>query len=470
MSHTLLFDGDVVSGSLGPVNAVLKSEWPEIEGDAEGGRIVLVVDTSGSMADQRKLEVAIEAVKLIHELLPAGYEFELVTYGTTANVWARPGEKILSNVFDLIRTNGSTNLEAGLQTALNLNCEIKTTLPTTFIVMTDGDINLGRAQTPQSLATLVKLYPEAVEGQWRLIGIGDDYSETFIKAFSELLPNCVFRHCTEELMADVIGEVVGMAFQTAARHIQVQIEPSANVAHKSVGDPLLVNGLSSDQKGCYLLPAAAGGSTTYCTFSFEGSEALEGKGFVTAHVVYHGPDGVVETELKNVPVVQSVEADVDEVTENILRLRVLAVTRALPSGEQGIKILDELIAELRASRVAAKIQKLIDLCDSLKKNAANAKERYGVYENLRTQSGGLYCTPTIATTSAAFGLRCSAGDLNSSHKVIDKEKATILKEEIRAKKAAGAPPSEVIPLIDKLNEIDPPSPTESKGFFASLFG
>jgi len=489
-THTFLFDGELDGDHRGPINAVLRSEWPEVESDGKGGRVVLVLDTSGSMSTRKKLTTAIEAAKLIHELLPAGYEFELVTYGSAAKVWARPGEEILSNVFDQIETYGSTNLEAGLRVALDLNREIKTTLPTTFIVMTDGEINMGKAQTPSALATLTKLYPESADAQWRLIGIGEDYSEGFMETFTALLPHCIFRHCTAALMADVMGEVVGMAFQTAARHIQVQIEPAQTVAHKSAGDPL------HHHDACYLLPAAAGGSTTYCTFALEGTPLLTRGwgGLVSAHVCYHHADGVAEQKIIDIPVHKSDEAGVDQVVENILRLKVLAAIKKLPLNDQGTKILDELIAELKAApRVTTALQKLIDMCTDLKVNPARGKACLASCEGLRTQSGGAYCTPTIAATSAAFGALSSCappgvspGDdtIEKLRAALDKRKAkedrkarvAALEESIRAHKAAGTSPAEVVPLIEELNRINPPAaeveaePKAAPGFFGSLFG
>lgn len=476
--HTLLFDGELTDKRT-RVNAVLKSEWPDVA-PGQGGRIVIVIDASGSMSYQNKLRTATKAAKMIHELMPKGYEFELVTYGSTARVHAKPGDKINPSIFDKILTNGGTNLEAGLTVALNTNREYKTSLPTTFIVMTDGEINEGRRQTPSSLNTLIRLHPEAVNGQWRLIGIGSDYSEGFMSGLSEVLPNCISRHCTAETVADTIGELVGMAFTTAGRHIQNEIVVKGDAKHVMIGDPLHIDA------GRYLLPAAAGGSTTYCTFGVEGTSPA----IVSAFVTYRDHDNVLqEIEVKPAEVKPT---GVDEVIENVLRIKVVQATATIPHGAQGVKVLDELIAELKASPVADRLDRLITMCEELKQNAANPKACFGMMENLRTQSGSAYCTPGVAQMSMEFSSKCGSAPARTDGGGVSSGEASILKlrealnkrerkrkdleDQIKALKKAGAPPDQVTPLIDELNRMDakcPPERTQTGkkvGWFDSMWG
>ncbi len=164
--------------------------------------IIFVLDTSGSMQEDRKFEQAMEALDFGLSTLGSEDRFGLVTYNSTVRVWqdvlSRADRGTVREVRDYIQTlsaGGGTNIEEALSRAASLvrgaagdngsnNSDRSRTSPLTYVIfLTDGLPTVGESD-PE---VLIEQAAEQLPGEVRLFtwGVGYDVNAFLLDRLAE---------------------------------------------------------------------------------------------------------------------------------------------------------------------------------------------------------------------------------------------------------------------------------------------
>ena len=127
-------------------------------------RLTFVIDVSGSMAREDRLELVKRALRLLVDQLKPGDRVGVVVYGSEGRVLLEPvalgsdgeGREQLLQAIEQLRPNGSTNAEEGLQLGYAMARRAYRADATNRIVLcSDGVANVGRTG-PQSILQRVR--------------------------------------------------------------------------------------------------------------------------------------------------------------------------------------------------------------------------------------------------------------------------------------------------------------------------
>ena len=194
--------------------------------------LALVIDRSGSMATEQKLDYAKNSAKFIVQNMSEDDYVSLVTYESKVQVvvpaqQAKNKRKII-RLIDDITSDGSTNLSGGMlegysQVARNL----KTGQVNRVLLLSDGLANEGvtRADKLQEIC-----YDKSLQNMsMSTFGVGADYDEDLLLGLAELgIGNYYFIHSPEEIPTIFASEMSGL-LAVAAQNVKIQINPAAGV-------------------------------------------------------------------------------------------------------------------------------------------------------------------------------------------------------------------------------------------------
>ena len=111
--------------------------------------IIMLVDTSGSMADYGKLESVKKSLRFMLSLLSPEDRLSLITFDNDATLILNKVVPDAANLdatiykIDMLDVNGSTNMSAGLLEARSV-VEVDTGRKQGIILLTDGHANVGK--------------------------------------------------------------------------------------------------------------------------------------------------------------------------------------------------------------------------------------------------------------------------------------------------------------------------------------
>lgn len=188
--------------------------------------LVLVLDRSGSMASNNKLEFAKQAVISVLDLLHDDDIVHLVAYDDKVlNIFEdapASGRQALYSTVREIKTGGSTNLSGGIQNG----AELFERYPhpgysKRMFVLSDGLANIG-LQSKGEISRLVKKYNEKgviIDS----FGVGEDFDEGIMKGIAEAGNGQFFFLETAEVIVQLIANALQSVFDVCGTHAQLII-------------------------------------------------------------------------------------------------------------------------------------------------------------------------------------------------------------------------------------------------------
>jgi Ca-activated chloride channel homolog len=199
--------------------------------------IALVLDRSGSMSDEGKIEYLKRAAKLAVDRLGPNDTLSIVEYDDQITVM-RPARRVgnlgeVKALIDQLEPRGSTNLAGGMmrgvdeaEKALDGPASAKGTI-TRVVLMSDGLANTGVTDHGE----IARMVRGAKSGGVRVsaMGLGRDYDEDLMQSVAENGGGRYYyiEHPTQ--MARVFQEELGSLFETTARDVEVKFSGTAVV-------------------------------------------------------------------------------------------------------------------------------------------------------------------------------------------------------------------------------------------------
>lgn len=150
--------------------------------------LAVVIDRSGSMASERKLEEAQRCARFVQERLDQRDMLSLVSFGSTVKVEATPGparpHPTYLKAVDQMEVDGMTRLFEGWEEAVNLLSIHKEDYPINrVILLSDGMANKGLRE-PEAIK-LRCLRAASEEITTSTYGVGSDFDEHLMRVMAE---------------------------------------------------------------------------------------------------------------------------------------------------------------------------------------------------------------------------------------------------------------------------------------------
>ena len=207
------------------------------EGEREPVSLVFVVDVSGSMGLDDRLEVAKATMLSLTDLLSGRDRVALVTYGSEAEVrhsWeAADSVLTLRQQISGLAPEGSTFVEAGIRKAYVLaEPEVVAGRNVRLVVFSDGLGNVGETGPEEILA----LVDERVGKSVTLTTVGFGASTNYNDAMLEILANRgngTYHYVRDRAaVADFMEKHAESIFREVARDARIQVEFNPEVVRK----------------------------------------------------------------------------------------------------------------------------------------------------------------------------------------------------------------------------------------------
>jgi uncharacterized protein YegL len=191
---------------------------------------ILLIDTSDSMADSSKLANVKHSASLVLHFLGPQDRLSVVTFGDDATTHAKavectPDQKeALNAMFERIRTDGCTNLSAGLLAVRDMLARREpavATLKTGILLLTDGHANRGVSRADMLRDMVRQIHDEYPDISLQAVGYGTDHNAELLKGVAEQTAGTYSIVDNREGAATVIGDTLGNLFSCVAQRVTV---------------------------------------------------------------------------------------------------------------------------------------------------------------------------------------------------------------------------------------------------------
>ena len=201
--------------------------------------LLFLIDVSGSMEDDNKLVNVKKSMNFILPLLTEQDQISLVTFSDdakthiTRNAVTAENKQALEYKIQQMRTDGSTNLSAGLLTASDIFAQPRTDAVDRkqgLILLTDGHANIGIRDETQLLELVRNQLLARHPGlSLTAVAYGSDHNADLLSKMSiegggsyNIVKNL-------EDVASVFGEILGGLLSVSAQMVEVQFPPDVEV-------------------------------------------------------------------------------------------------------------------------------------------------------------------------------------------------------------------------------------------------
>ena len=201
--------------------------------------ISLVLDRSGSMSSERKLEFAKQAVKFVIDNVASTDNVSVVMYDHEVKVVAPSGKiehkDVLKNKIDVITSGGSTNLSGGM---LEGYTQVKSTyspkLVNRVLLMSDGLQNTGITD-PMQIKEIARKKNTEDGISISTFGVGSDFNEDLMTNIAEYGSGNYYYIDSSDKIPQIIAQELKGLLSVVAQNAKLTINyPNAYLSLKRV--------------------------------------------------------------------------------------------------------------------------------------------------------------------------------------------------------------------------------------------
>ncbi|WP_246137392.1 vWA domain-containing protein [Myxococcus llanfairpwllgwyngyllgogerychwyrndrobwllllantysiliogogogochensis] len=204
--------------------------------------LVFLVDTSGSMNGQDRLELAKTSMKLAVSGLNPADTVTISTYAgdvrTVLDTTPARDRKVIEAAIDGLSSGGGTAMGSGLELAYQHAVRMAgANRVSRVVVLTDGDTNLGRNQTADAMLESISRYvKEGVTLSTIGFGMGNYRDDLMERLANKGNGNCYYIDSEREARR-VLQEQLGGTMEVIAQDVKIQVEfdPTAVRGYRLLG-------------------------------------------------------------------------------------------------------------------------------------------------------------------------------------------------------------------------------------------
>lgn len=204
----------------------------------QGGRIegrtathfVCLLDVSGSMQSERRLQNCVDSLKYVARFLTADDRFSLITFSDTAEVRCdcvqmnEAGQAQVIHTLDQVCTLGSTNMGDALVRLFGVvrGCaERHPTLKQGVLLLTDGFVNMGLVSEDGLVGLVHNFMTEFPRATVTAIGYGVDHNRELLNAVTVRAAGTYNIVRDREDVASVFGAVMGSMVSCVGLNLRI---------------------------------------------------------------------------------------------------------------------------------------------------------------------------------------------------------------------------------------------------------
>jgi hypothetical protein len=304
---------------------------PSSEAANQSLHIIAVIDTSGSMAIEDRLNNVKRSLHFMFSMLSQGDKVSLVTFDDHAQVHIKAqqmtldGMQHVQQVLAAVRLGGSTNLSAGITAAEECLVGVPAT-KTGLLILTDGQVNRGIKEVPALVNMVGRLRAAHPTLTVYTTGYGIEHNATLLSAMATEGTGAYSIVHNQEHVASVFGDMLGGLMTCVAQNMEVVFAGETKTRFRVIVTPdgkkrVQMGDIYADAEQVLLLETAGPVKVSY----------------LVADGTRHEVELVAE---------EATEAIQTEARQTGLRLR---AAEALNSGRSyGLPALEALIAEVVA--------------------------------------------------------------------------------------------------------------------------
>jgi Mg-chelatase subunit ChlD len=197
--------------------------------------MIMTVDTSGSMDLESKLQSVKRSLQILLVLLTEEDRLSLITFDDTSKVvlnrvtpTTQEREAISYRIASL-RTDGSTNMSAGLLDARDLAEDAAVGRKQGLLLLTDGHANMGVSDVPGLVAIIRRILTEKPGLSVTTVGYGSDHNTELLTEIAKEGGGAYNVVNSLEDVATTFGDVLGGLVSVSAQRVTLEFPPGYKV-------------------------------------------------------------------------------------------------------------------------------------------------------------------------------------------------------------------------------------------------
>ena len=207
--------------------------------------IIMLVDTSGSMEDNGKLESVKKSLRFMLSLLSSEDRLSLITFDNDATLILNKVVPDAANLdatlykINMLHVDGSTNMSAGLLEARSVIESVDSGRKQGIILLTDGHANVG-SSTPDAIVSIIqRILTDNRDVSISTTGYGSDHNADLLMQVAREGGGAYNVVSNLEDVASTFGDILGGLVSVSAQRVQVKFPAAYNV---KTSYPTQVNG------------------------------------------------------------------------------------------------------------------------------------------------------------------------------------------------------------------------------------
>ena len=197
--------------------------------------IIMLVDTSGSMEDNGKLESVKKSLRFMLSLLSSDDRLSLITFDNDATLILDKVVPDAANLdatlykINMLHVDGSTNMSAGLLEARSVIEAVDSGRKQGIILLTDGHANVG-SSTPDAIVSIIqRILTDNRDVSISTTGYGSDHNADLLMQVAREGGGAYNVVSNLEDVASTFGDILGGLVSVSAQRVQVKFPAAYTV-------------------------------------------------------------------------------------------------------------------------------------------------------------------------------------------------------------------------------------------------